>query len=196
MKLIFLDIDGVLNGHKFCKAAQSTGIDPTRVRELNRIVRRTGAAVVLSSAWRYMVHGKAMTLDGFGYMLRTHGVAGVKLVGLTIPDEVCPACKHDHRRRGGGPSRVKVSDTGEYSCRRCGTTHSRGGQITRWVLDNLPVGGVSKTPYVVIDDLDLGIRHAGHPFVQTNGKLGLTRAKADEVIRLLAPAPARGEARA
>jgi len=74
MKVIFLDIDGVLNGHEFCEHAKSCGINPECVCELNRIIAATDAKIVLSSAWRYMVHGGALTLKGFEYMLRTHGV--------------------------------------------------------------------------------------------------------------------------
>lgn len=49
MKVIFLDIDGVLNNY-------STKIDlrwePSLVEILNRIIKETGAKVVLSSTWR------------------------------------------------------------------------------------------------------------------------------------------------
>ena len=89
-KLIFLDIDGVLNSrdanaHHFC------GIHADKIALLNRIVERTGAEVVISSAWRYMILGGAMTIDGFRYMLMTHGLASfVRLVGCTVPDEEIP----------------------------------------------------------------------------------------------------------
>jgi hypothetical protein len=36
-----------------------------------------------------------------------------------------------------------------------------------------------------VDDLDLGISAAGHPFVHTDGKIGITDENADELIRLL-----------
>jgi hypothetical protein len=88
--ILFLDIDGVLNGHEFMVEAKSCKIDPACVRRLNRILKETDARVVLSSAWRYMVHGHAMTLDGFGYMLRTHGfVAAVNGAERVIIDLTC-----------------------------------------------------------------------------------------------------------
>jgi hypothetical protein len=37
----------------------------------------------------------------------------------------------------------------------------------------------------VVDDLDLGIREAGHPFVQTDGAVGLTVADAERLVELL-----------
>jgi hypothetical protein len=88
MKLIFLDIDGVLNGHNFCHEAQSNLINRDCVARLNRIILKTGAKVVLSSAWRYMILGGAQTLAGFEYMLRTHGAtAAMNIIGHTVSDE-------------------------------------------------------------------------------------------------------------
>ncbi|HJL02907.1 MAG TPA: HAD domain-containing protein [Polyangiaceae bacterium LLY-WYZ-15_(1-7)] len=46
MRVLFLDVDGVL-------APWDTGeLDPTCVRRLDTLVRRTGAALVLTSSWR------------------------------------------------------------------------------------------------------------------------------------------------
>lgn len=87
MKIIFLDIDGVLNGHGYNELAGSTPILPRCVAHLNRIIAETGASVVISSAWRYMVHGGSMTLAGFAYLLKTHQVEQLRVVGLTCRDE-------------------------------------------------------------------------------------------------------------
>ena len=53
MKVIFLDIDGVLN----CKETRNPRsfpyiVDPALLANLKELVRRTGAEVVLSSTWR------------------------------------------------------------------------------------------------------------------------------------------------
>jgi hypothetical protein len=71
LKLIFLDIDGVLNGYTkrirfVCKLAEFFGlrkvfihcydifgIRPYRVFLLSRICKKTGAKVVISSSWRF-----------------------------------------------------------------------------------------------------------------------------------------------
>ncbi|MGI9507634.1 MAG: HAD domain-containing protein [Geminicoccaceae bacterium] len=74
MKLIFLDIDGVLNDHEFDPVSDSCTIKRECVQQLNRILVETGAQIIVSSAWRYMVLNGAMTLRGFGYLLQTHGV--------------------------------------------------------------------------------------------------------------------------
>lgn len=86
-KLIFLDIDGVLNRHGYNEQSMSTTIEPDCVSRLNHILQATDAMIVLSSAWRYMLIGKAMSLAGFDYLLRTHGVFANRLIGRTPADE-------------------------------------------------------------------------------------------------------------
>src|SRR3954466_5115815 len=54
MKVIFLDIDGVLN----CKTTSNPRkfpyiVDPKLLKRLKRLLEQTGAKVVLSSTWRY-----------------------------------------------------------------------------------------------------------------------------------------------
>ena len=74
MKVLFLDIDGVLNGYNrwnllgwrivtkinykplisfYRKVADPFAIHETKVRRLAKIVHRTNAKVVMSSSWRY-----------------------------------------------------------------------------------------------------------------------------------------------
>lgn len=86
MRVIFLDIDGVLNGHDWDEDAASNRIRPECVAMLNRIVSATGAQIVLSSAWRYMILKGAMTRLGFDYLLRTHGGCGLHVIDTTEPD--------------------------------------------------------------------------------------------------------------
>lgn len=50
MKLIFLDIDGVLINQATCR--HFGVVDPACVKELNRLTDTTGAKIVLSSCWR------------------------------------------------------------------------------------------------------------------------------------------------
>lgn len=52
MKIIFLDIDGVLNSEEWFKKRKNYDIDPEKVELLKEIVDRTGAQIVLSSTWR------------------------------------------------------------------------------------------------------------------------------------------------
>jgi hypothetical protein len=53
MKVIFLDIDGVLNCKKTRNPRQFPYVvDKRLLRRFNRLLDRTGAKVVLSSSWR------------------------------------------------------------------------------------------------------------------------------------------------
>ena len=175
-KVIFEDIDGVLNGHQWWDAAQSCQISLPCVLQFNRILRTIKPEIVLSSAWRYMIHGNTMTLKGFAYMLQTHGVDALintLLIDVTQPDEICPKCQFKEDRFSNIANGNKV-------CIKCGTISTRGAQIQRW-LDDHPD---SQRKYVVLDDDDMDISNR-HPFVQTNPKRGLTRYAADKVIRML-----------
>jgi hypothetical protein len=75
MRVIFLDIDGVLNNvaTKFGRV-----FDGECVRWLNRITDRTGAVIVVSSTWRHAGIRKMREI------LRGNGVTG-RVIGLT-PD--------------------------------------------------------------------------------------------------------------
>ena len=88
--ILFLDIDGVLNGHGYNPESLSCSIDTRCVACLNHILKQTDAMIVISSAWRYMILGGAMTLTGFDYMLRTHGVIASRVAGHTLSDEELP----------------------------------------------------------------------------------------------------------
>ena len=98
--VLYLDIDGCLNGHAFDYTAQSNTLKQECVGHLNRVLDATGCDIVLSSAWRYIIHGGAMTLQGFEYLLRTH-LVGIgrkgRLVGITEKD-----------RDNGWPERVRL----------------------------------------------------------------------------------------
>ena len=58
-KVIFLDIDGVLNDEGE-EREKGVYIDETRVQRLASIVEQTGAEIVLSSSWRRAIIIRAM----------------------------------------------------------------------------------------------------------------------------------------
>lgn len=62
MKLVFLDVDGVLNSGNFFSSGRrvkshdydpKNQLDPEAVELLNEIIEATGAKIVISSVWRY-----------------------------------------------------------------------------------------------------------------------------------------------
>jgi hypothetical protein len=81
MKIIFLDIDGVLNrfgGEDFV---------PECVAALERVLAATGAVLVISSTWRYFIHNGHFSLLGFGKLLRSHGLKRAQVIGVTRWDQ-------------------------------------------------------------------------------------------------------------
>ena len=150
LKLLFLDIDGVLNAREALDPDVMCGtFHREKVDRLNRVLRDTGAMIVVSSAWRYLIHRGEMTLAGFDWLLRSHGVIAGRLHGITREDKLP-------------------------------VYNERGQQINKYLSDHPEV-----TRYAVVDDLDLGISDAGHPFVQTDGGMGLLDDDANQLIKLL-----------
>lgn len=62
MKVIFLDVDGVLNKHSDYRVASSAGhgliVNNELVDRLLEIIKDTGAKLVLSSSWRILDQGE------------------------------------------------------------------------------------------------------------------------------------------
>lgn len=74
MRLLFLDIDGVLNNGKPTASGYCT-IDYDKVLLLNELLDTLpDVEIVITSAWRYMVLTNQMTLSGFENMLLTYGL--------------------------------------------------------------------------------------------------------------------------
>lgn len=173
MRVLFLDIDGVLNAHEFDPAVMCGQINPDKVARLNRVLTASGASIVLSSAWRYLIHRGEMNLMGFEWLLRSHGVLADRLVGITRPDVM------ERATYRGEPGTWPVCD-------------ERGQQITDYIRDKIGYARLER--YAVVDDgghradgtwTDLGISAHGHPVVITDGKVGMTDADADRLIELL-----------
>lgn len=157
MNVVFADIDGVLNTHSFNMLAGSNTIDRDKMTWLNIICVQSRAKIVLTSAWRYHIHRNEMNLSGLSWMLRTHGLHSDLLIGVTRADTMID---------------------------RKPVENERGKQIQDYLDTFVGLHGVPITKYVVIDDLDLGITAAGHPFVKVEPG-GLTYWDAIQTIKLL-----------
>lgn len=163
MKVIFLDIDGVLNsdetGVMYSERYKDNGFggffddevdEPTHrtvlwglplVETLAYIVRSTGAKIVISSTWRM---GKKVST--FNKMFALYGEYDIEAIDKTP---------------------LHWSGT-------------RGTEIQHW-LDAHP----EVTNYVILDDNDdMLSSHVGH-FVQTDEKVGLTEQDAERAIAIL-----------
>jgi hypothetical protein len=75
-RIIFLDIDGVLNGHEWCRKhpVPCLRINPKPAEFLNQLLELSKAKVVISSAWSSWIVRGFMTTDGFRRLLLTHGI--------------------------------------------------------------------------------------------------------------------------
>lgn len=79
MKIIFLDIDGVLNSAAFFKKMHNVYVcpddklDPEAIHRLNKIVDTTKASIVLSSTWRIAWRSDLPGLQSFFKKNNIHG---------------------------------------------------------------------------------------------------------------------------
>ena len=83
MKVLFLDVDGVIT-HQHYKNEEREGLDPEKIKLVARIVKDTGAFVVLSSSWRLSYDQKTEKKD-WDYVLleKCLGDEGVSIYDIT-----------------------------------------------------------------------------------------------------------------
>lgn len=86
MRIIFLDVDGVLNNDETKERCMGfLGIDPAKVQLLKYIVDMTGAEIVLTSTWKYGWEPVKKSLnDEWGtYLDEALAAAGLKAIAKT-----------------------------------------------------------------------------------------------------------------
>ena len=108
MKITFFDIDGVLNDHSWIHMMRGEKIFYDKVEILNEILIRSNSKAVLISSWRNIINSGKMTIEGFQFLLGSHGFRG-ELID-TIPTK--------------DPSLDHVTD--------------RSRKIRKWLSDNNP----------------------------------------------------------
>ena len=170
MKLVFLDIDGVLNHHEWlkgrkghkdpgipaafrdeCEQWSARSIDPSCVQRLNRLTEATGCRYVLSSTWRTMYH-----LPKLNSLLRYHGFNNI-LVGTT-------------------PSMSGMPIRGIVPGAR------RGTEIDAWLHEMALVD----VTFIILDDDD-DMAPYEHRLIQTDFGTGLTDEHVETAIEMLGP---------
>lgn len=185
-KIIFLDIDGVLNRHIRDEVACSNIIEYAKIILLNKILLATDARIVLSSAWRYIFHRGEASLIGLDWLLRSHGMACVK------PPKDYEGPWNDIRIVGVTDLDTLVPHYNGTSSKLFPLEKERGKQITNWLTNNKSFRVKS---YVVIDDggydpethfwNDLGIYAENHPTVWCRSYTGLTHMDVEKAIYAL-----------
>lgn len=159
MKVIFLDIDGVLNSMDWYKRRtrvksetwdeyHAQEFDPVTLALIKRVISETGARVVLSSTWR----------------LSKEGVKFIKSIGIDII-----ACT---------PHLPRPTSTSVEYC-------ERGKEIHEWIEKNIENRGEVVDRYVIIDDDTDMLPEQKEHFFNTDNKIGLTESMAEEIILYL-----------
>lgn len=84
MKIVFLDMDGVLNTYATFESPTTIGmVNPALAVRLNKLLMFTNARLVISSTWRNVIHNGHYSLYGFAHMLQTHGILSANVIGAT-----------------------------------------------------------------------------------------------------------------
>ena len=159
IKVIFLDIDGVLNSEASCARNRAEHPDmlwidnpaPEHIKFLNRIIEQTGAEVVISSTWRKGCSGLYMErlLEAYGF--RGH------VLGST-------------------------PNLGDYRGNEIQAWINRRNNGRDW---SMSMNGPDEVESFVILDDDSDMLHLKPYLVQTDSQVGLTGDHAEHAIRIL-----------
>lgn len=168
LKILFLDIDGVLNTARAHIAFGNSRWDPTGIAILDRVCRETGAKIVISSVWRgsmeRWMHAHQL-LDAVG--LGKHGICSSH-VGIDFKDD---------------------DESKEYWRTPKGWDNPRGRKIQDWLDEFKPDN------YAILDDdCDMLSTQAKH-FVKCNGHDGVSYGQYDRLINILGKKDAEQDGR-
>ncbi len=183
MKVIFLDIDGVLNSNDWYVYRRDNvamdsvdaqypfyEFDPRAVKRLNRIIEQTGAKIVVSSSWR-----SGETVESLQKLLDSVGVVG-EVIGLTphlwcnkpYPD------KDGYRVPRGCEIDWWLDNYGEFQ-RINWSKEKQAEYVEKAIVKN----------YIILDDDSDMLYGQREHFIKTPGMYGLTDELADQAIEVL-----------
>ena len=178
MKIVFLDIDGVLNVYPQGYDDFGAIFHQHFMDNLKRIIDETGAKIVISSSWRH---------DGLERMQEMWKHR--KLSGEVI--DVTPGL---HLMKGGCIQFYNGKLKRHPTERVHGYSVPRGCEIDYWLRNEAQRFGVVENFCVIDDDVDFLLQHQKH-FVKCSGNtdhpdaidlgLGLTDKCTDKAIEIL-----------
>ena len=162
-KIIFLDIDGVLNTQDWhSRMTKDTprdefgwAFDPVAVENLGHVVKETGASIVISSSWKFLGLAKLKEM----WKIRNLPGTVLDITPNTVSDEMLLNANLDEMELG--------------VC--------RGNEIKEWLSKHK--GEVSN--YVIIDDFDDMLSEQEDHVVLTNTLIGITDFDAEKAITIL-----------
>lgn len=164
-KIIFLDIDGVLNTERHYEYCCKNGIasderfgypfDPEAVANLKKIIDETGAEIVISSSWKFW------SLSTMIDLWKGRNLPG-KVIGIT------PQAISDEMLLNADLTEMEMLPL-------------KGTEINGWLSEHRR----SVAQYAILDDVnDMRPEQQSH-FVQINPVVGITEQDAEEIIAIL-----------
>jgi hypothetical protein len=162
MKVIFLDIDGVINSNFWVESHQQeisdgTLIDKEKIELVAKIVDKTSAALVMHSGWRFWFDNTMKPIRKEAQNLIDLLVdSGLSIYAMT------PDLTTEEIRKTKMFSKVKASE------------------IILWLNQNPNID-----KWIVLDDIDLHNDELAIRQVRTNAEIGLTEKDVDKAIELL-----------
>lgn len=162
MKVIFLDIDGVLNSNFWNDAHQreisdGTLIDEEKIQLFGKLIKRTKAKVVLHSGWKFWFDHEMKPLRKESEKLKTM----LEKEGIEIED-ITPDHSTEDIRKSKKFSLVKANE------------------ILAWISEHDHVD-----KWIVIDDLDLHNEEIRKHQIRTDASVGLTIENVNEAEKML-----------
>ncbi len=162
-KVIFLDIDGVLNTKEwYSKVTNDTpkdeygyAFDPVAVANLDNIIKKTGAVIVISSSWKFYGVTKLKKM----WKLRNLPGEIIDITPNTISDDILLNANLDEMKLG--------------VC--------RGNEIKEWLSKHKS----EISNYVIIDDYEDLLPEQEDYTVLTNSLIGITEFDAEKAIKIL-----------
>ena len=164
MKVIFLDVDGVLNSARTVMSDESLETD--LIQNLAAIVKLTNAKIILTSTWRLSPNALRELMDFL--MCYDLSISGCTQEGVDM-------------RNFENTRFENVVPTKKYT--RAGTyTYDRGAEIAIWMLQY----ELRVEKFVILDDEDEDIKNwFPNELVKTDFMKGLTEDDAVKAITML-----------
>ena len=162
-KIIFLDIDGVLNTERWhCQTASNElqdeygyKFDPVAVTNLSKIIEETGADIVISSSWKFM------GLSKMRKMWKDRKLPG-NVIGIT-------------------PNTVSDEFLLNVDLDNMDIMAIRGQEVKEWLMLNKN----EITNYVILDDMNDILQEQESHFVWIDPDVGITSGNAVQAIFIL-----------
>ena len=168
MKVIFLDVDGVLNSTASLMSDDS--LEEALLLNLKTLVEKTDAKIVLSSSWRVMFNALRSLMNRLGNL-------GMFIFGMTQDGVSWKWAKQHHLK----PSEKYHDVYTNWEGKKFDISTDRGLEIYKWLDEHKDVES-----FVILDDEDFDIKnYFPKQLVKTNFNTGLTAADVEAAYKIL-----------